>query len=261
MPFSVGSLKIISEGTIKFTHPSEFNDPFDCRPYLDPETIRKLPKARPDLFKKLNQDLGLSPAQGIQQRGKFLARLRQRVETGDFSKDVTNIGIACLSAKPLNILMWSHYAQSHQGFVVEFKIPRSSRDPNTIASISTDLNSYLIPHEVEYLPTRPKHDFGSTTSLDYLLTKSEDWKYEAEHRVFARRAGIHLYKRDEILASVIAGMRMSEPNFATLKEIVGCAAKHSHLDLNLFKAEEIEDKYRLVVPGHPRLSSSAANQA
>jgi len=35
LPFDIGSLKIITQGTIKFTKPSEFNDPFDCDPGHD----------------------------------------------------------------------------------------------------------------------------------------------------------------------------------------------------------------------------------
>ncbi|KNE87154.1 hypothetical protein PSTG_19467, partial [Puccinia striiformis f. sp. tritici PST-78] len=32
-----------------------------------------------------------------------------------------SIGIFCLSEKPDSELMWSHYADSHQGFVIEFE--------------------------------------------------------------------------------------------------------------------------------------------
>ncbi|MES9903809.1 MAG: hypothetical protein ABW168_14180 [Sedimenticola sp.] len=35
VPFSEGSLSIIKEGTMKFTPPTEFNDPFDCAPDID----------------------------------------------------------------------------------------------------------------------------------------------------------------------------------------------------------------------------------
>ncbi len=41
LPFNEDSLKIISEGTIKFTDPEDFNDPFDCDPIYD---IKYIPK-------------------------------------------------------------------------------------------------------------------------------------------------------------------------------------------------------------------------
>lgn len=41
-----------------------------------------------------------------------------------FSKSIkSNLSVTCFNNNPLNMLMWSHYAQSHTGFLVEFKIP------------------------------------------------------------------------------------------------------------------------------------------
>lgn len=39
LPFDEGSLRIITEGTIKFTLPSEVNDPFDCAPDYETSNI------------------------------------------------------------------------------------------------------------------------------------------------------------------------------------------------------------------------------
>ena len=37
LDYSEGSLCVISDGTMKFTAPKYFNDPFDCAPDFDPE--------------------------------------------------------------------------------------------------------------------------------------------------------------------------------------------------------------------------------
>ena len=44
LPFNEGSLKVITEGTVKFTCPLEFNDPFDCQPvaYIDKQVRKKI---------------------------------------------------------------------------------------------------------------------------------------------------------------------------------------------------------------------------
>jgi hypothetical protein len=53
LSFSEKSLRIIKSGTIKFTKPSEFNDPFDCDPEHE-TNVDNLLKNRPDLVKKLH---------------------------------------------------------------------------------------------------------------------------------------------------------------------------------------------------------------
>ena len=133
LPFTEGALKTISEGTIKFTCPLEFNDPFDCLPYYDTTTIGRLPKIRPELFKAAGERRGLSPAQRLQKKGEFVARLRNRINDGTFAKvNLSRVGVVSLSKTALSVLMWSHYAEFHQGFVLEFRIPikGSRRDLN-----------------------------------------------------------------------------------------------------------------------------------
>jgi hypothetical protein len=55
LPFSDGSLKILSEGTIKFSKPSEFNDPFDCAPDHKSDNIEEFLESRSDLVDRVFQ--------------------------------------------------------------------------------------------------------------------------------------------------------------------------------------------------------------
>jgi len=95
-----------------------------------------------------------------------------------------------------------------------------------------------------------------------LLAKSLDWKYEKEERVIdhERGHGIHKYRRDEILASVISGMRMDKSVFKILESAVLQVSQASSLpNLQVFQAEEVKNKYQLTVPGHPRLDRGNKN--
>jgi hypothetical protein len=53
VPFTENSLKILTDGTIKFSLPSKVNDPFDCFPAhkveLDMRKYEIFIKTRPDL--------------------------------------------------------------------------------------------------------------------------------------------------------------------------------------------------------------------
>lgn len=258
LPYSEGSLKTLTDSTIKFTCPLEFNDPFDCKPFYDTTNIDQLPKLRPDLFKEAGNRRGLNPAQRLQEKGKFIARLKKRLEKGDFSKEpISRVGVVSLSKNALNIPMWSHYADFHRGFVLEFRIPIMGHEEDVPLT-----NERLLPFPIKYRSERPHIEIGTELPDDLLdklaLTKSLDWEYEEEERVVdhERGPGIHYYRRDEILCSVIAGMDMKKSNYKNLQSIVQELTISSVIDLALYKAQEKLDEYKLIVENHPRLNNS-----
>jgi hypothetical protein len=261
LPFNEYSLKAISEGTIKFTCPLEFNDPFDCRPFFDTTQIDQIHKLRPDLYKEAMDRRGLSPGQRILKRNEFVTRLRNRIEDGSFAEDLLRkVGVVSLTRDPLSILMWSHYADRHKGFALELRIPTcgSSRD----ASLALHR---LLPLAVHYSKTMttvalgPTHDYEVVKKM--VLTKGEGWKYEAEERVVdhERPPGVYPYRRDDILCSVIAGMGMCREHYQTLEKVVANVSVHSLPNLRLYRATAVPAEYRVEVSDHPRLSRTSTS--
>lgn len=255
LPFTDGSLRTLTDGTIKFTCPLDFNDPFDCFPFFDTTNIGEYPRRRPELFKAAAKQLGLSPAKRIQQKGALIARVKERIESGRLNYDLLKkIGVVSLSRDPVNILMWSHYADFHRGFVLEFRIPTmGTRDDVPLAV------DRLLPLPIRYQARRPNIDAGAEFDVESMkrlvFTKSDIWKYEQEERVFdlERGPGIRPYRRDEILCSVISGMRTSDSNYRKLNEIVSRLGRESIPHLALYRAEPKNDEYMLLVKGHPRI--------
>lgn len=256
LPFSRAALDTIAAGTMKFSCGLDFNDPFDCNPHFDLSHIKNVPKLRPDLFKAAGERRGLSPGKRIAEKGKFIARLRRSIQDGTFRRQqLERIGIVSLSRDGKNVLMWSHYAELHKGFVLEFRIPvlGEKRD----LAYATDR---LLPFAVTYQSGRPTIRIGVELPQDLVnrivLTKSQEWEYEAEERVVdhLRPPGIYPYRRDEILASVIAGMRLEPKNRTALASLVSKAAETGLPALQLYDAVEAPSDYRVLVPGHPRLA-------
>ena len=68
LPFDEGSLRIITGGTIKFTPPSELNDPFECSPDVDTSNIADYLNTRPDLLNRAGETLRLSPTQLVKEK-------------------------------------------------------------------------------------------------------------------------------------------------------------------------------------------------
>lgn len=258
VPFNEGSLKIITEGTIKYSCPLEFNDPFDGKPFFDIASVDDIRSNRKDLFKKAGDIRGLSPAKRIQNSGKILSSLKQKISDGSLNRQMLeSTGIVCLSRKAMNILMWSHYADFHKGFVLEFKIP--------VAGLSRtkayEYEKFLIPLPINYSIHRPVYKVAQEDNQEglkkYFLTKSRDWEYEAEERVIYRDKppGIYPYHRDQVLHSVITGIKMEKADFDNLRSAIEKLNEENSLNVKLYKAKEVAEKYQLVVPDHPHLSN------
>jgi hypothetical protein len=104
-------------------------------------------------------------------------------------------GVICFSKQWDNPLLWSHYAEKHQGMCLGFEVNEDSLKAVTYVSDRPEL---VIP------PTE-----ASISQL--LFTKFEDWKYEDEMRNWFRlgeRLGDHhFYPFDEHirLREIIAG--------------------------------------------------------
>ncbi|EKT4522057.1 DUF2971 domain-containing protein [Pseudomonas putida] len=149
----------------------------------------------------------------------------------------------------ITILMWSHYAEHHKGFVVELRIAMDAPRP---------ILEQFMPFPVEYQVERPVVDWASGCDItQYFLTKSLDWEYEQEERVLTtwQGPGIHPYPRHHFLSTVIAGSRMSPENYILLERAVEQAGREIGRKVPLYRAELAKTKYMVCVPGHPVAAS------
>jgi hypothetical protein len=221
LEYNDNSLKIITEGTIKFSDPTKFNDPFDCQPCYDPSIAEHIAKTRSDLMNAAADYRGISIEHLMEENPK--QRLANVMESGQYSFEMaSSVGICSLTRDPLNLLMWAHYADDHKGFVVEFNIPEESIEP---LNNPMQLFELLIPQKVLYVPEMPiilpTDNIDEQLTKQY-LTKGLAWKYESEDRVidYVRKSGIHKYDQKSILCSVITGLKMKPENFKNIKEKV-----------------------------------------
>ncbi len=167
----IAGLKRILAGSIRFTQPSAFNDPFELLPEVvvpNDATERQLSFSFDVLAPRRHPPPGTLDA------------VPDGSQASDaMSRDIVQqfnglIGILCLSRVNDSLLMWSHYADQYAGAVVEFD------DGHEFFSGQVD---------VEYRPLRPMRDVSAYVSppepipIAELCAKSEQWKYEQEVRV------------------------------------------------------------------------------
>lgn len=112
-------------------------------------------------------------------------------EYNNMQKTAYRFKVACFAQTPYSILMWSHYANNHQGFCIEYETPDYSKENENI---------YLNLFPVIYTDTRTSLtklslNWNATGSLSHsdiwdfykycLLSKSLDWKYQQEWRLIS----------------------------------------------------------------------------
>lgn len=152
--------------------------------------------------------------------------------------------------------MWSHYADCHRGFVIEIRTPFKGNAVDELRALDR-----LLPFRVSYSEVRPTVGLADQRNHEMvkkiLLTKAIDWEYEQEESVVDqdRGPGIYPYSRDEVLWSVIAGLKCPEENRRELARQVEKVAATAHRSIGIYQARERPGTYKLEIPGHPTWGS------
>lgn len=89
-----------------------------------------------------------------------------------------NIGMLCLSERQDDLLMWAHYANAHEGFVIEFD---SATEFFHGRRSENDELRFL--RQVIYSDARPQLVVNKAEDMSAFLTKSAHWAYEKEWRM------------------------------------------------------------------------------
>lgn len=105
------------------------------------------------------------------------------------------VGILSLCEKNTNLVMWSHYADNHKGYCIEYDL-----NSNIINQLNFESDDEIFFMDIEYEDT--PIDFLSLPSnfQFYLRRKSKLWEYENELRYISSKKGIHKIPSDSIKA-------------------------------------------------------------
>ena len=133
------------------------------------------------------------------------------------------IGILSLTKTKNNLVMWSHYADNHKGYVIEYDFDAES------FNVEDNLQKIILDSIVIYSKQVKKMKIFASSYDEYLLNKSFGWKYEKEYRFISEKSGLHKYKTN-CIKSIIVG--------ANTSAIIEDYLKHIALkkQINIFKS-------------------------
>ena len=183
------------EGLVYPSSPLYFNDPYDCEFCIHPDALLEI-LDRQTYIKILEEQFRLKPKEkkkilnaknigstiqqilcnhGVKFK-KSLVNVLQDKLNSSMSEVKDSVRVVCLSEVKDSMLMWSHYAQNHTGFCIEYEFETNDK-----------FDIFL--HQVEYTKDRyivSKSDISNKKS-DWIYKttccKSDAWSYEKEWRI------------------------------------------------------------------------------
>ena len=136
------------------------------------------------------------------------------------------LGVSCFATNPNSVVMWSHYANQHQGICVEFSGSAMLSSGNVLELLHPvqytdnflDVFRLFWPPEIDMYQVR--FDVLPTLAACH---KSRDWKYEEEWRLVS----LDLFSDRKFSldacgikpSRIILGARIDQPNRAAITEL------------------------------------------
>lgn len=219
-------LDVVAENNLYFSSPFDFNDPFDCRPVISVGTTRQqIVKSKKNLSVALRYGNDIDK-QYSKDLASEVVKIKINRELWDnlFHEEIDKKGVCCFTTKKDNLLMWSHYADSHKGVCYEF---------------DTQFLPGLVPiiYSSEY-PIIRLYDKNSYRNA--IFTKSKDWSYEEEWRMVAKWKGLFPINQNA-LKSIIIGCKASLEVQSEIETII----EKRYPEVKIFKAHMGERRFVL----------------
>lgn len=246
-------IDILVNQKIRFTQPPCFNDPFECSPFIKGMGLTSDEFSR--VGEKELRTQGVSEEEIIEiinemHTDENINKIFPRVNRFMLDLFSKAIGILSLSERNDSILMWSHYTQNHEGFVIgfdtnsDFFITNPKGATYTIGELNKVIYSYSRP--TNYLIKMELHEL--------YFTKSQEWAYEKEWRFFKSidsadevvengEYPVYLYSFSaDTINSIIIGIRAKDDFVAQIKSLL-CEDRYKHVCL--YKAEIDERSFKI----------------
>jgi hypothetical protein len=224
---SENTLKALTLQSLWCHHPNRMNDPFECLELLTRKfSDTELSAFRIEISKRRSLQSWISENLDNVQLSEAINRHRKAC--------IQKFAFCALSENPFDILMWSHYADSHRGFCLGFEFD--------------DLQNPAIFQKVQYRDQLLDYDLnafakfmgGDDSLLANLMSdisiKAHVWEREAEWRIWRNQPMYYSYKPHEI----------KEINFG-----INCSKETKAMLIKLINTESDPDMYDIEISQHP----------
>lgn len=236
------AVTVLTNDTMQFSHPSIFNDPFDCNVSLfefEEETVKLHMK---DLIKRDNGNNYVEQFRLNRNLNSKILPVAKEFMQYIFNTENSNRGVTCFSKNSLNMLMWAHYARCHTGVCIGYDL-LSLRD----YIVLENRESCLIP--VKYVENIiPVKNFqGMEMLYTWFGSKHAMWHYEEEIRMISRPLVLDENKKHyyEIPTDIIKEVYLGTSLNAEKREEIVKLVKDRFPHVKLFQIKPNYDTFTL----------------
>jgi hypothetical protein len=247
--FDAGRLEaILRDNAIYCSRPSDFNDPWDCRPFFNTELLDDPAEVQKHIdwaVRICRRDGRMSEPDmaRMQEQLRDRAVLEQKVRelsTATQGGVLERYRVYCLCPDVTNALMWAHYSDSHRGICLEFNVG------NEVICCALEAQYF------SEFPMTLQYSDDLAENLLPLLAKSDVWKYENEYRLIAQDTANAT--PDETLLATNGFLKL--PDGALRAIIVGCQGPYDavrelvrkcNVDIPVLRARKIDNRYALEI--------------
>ena len=190
---------------------------------IDSKKDRKIKQKMANLFETMHPDI-------------IINRFNEE-QLDKMFKEILNVllkqfGVTCFSGSNNNILMWSHYGDSHRGICLEFDTSNDFFDELYIINYpKNDDRPVINMHEMQC---------SDTFYTGLFTTKYKTWAYEEEWRLFNKPGKTQKYPK-EALTGIYFGVKVDE----SLRNTVCLILQKQNPDAKFYQGELSSTKYEV----------------
>lgn len=237
------------KGELYLANYDELNDPFDLKIRKKIEGLPEEDKIMKILFLLARADGSKSFALLWQEANDIHANnlkedpdvyKKRSIEATKKANAIIRRGIFCLCEKNNDILMWSHYGNSNQGFCIGY----NTKMLIDFIRQNCDLLAFL---KVKYFSEYPEYKISFAPKnieelISNLTSKSIIWSYEKEWRlIIHNQTSIAISIPNDIVEEIILGSNV-QPE--TEQEILAIQ-KQKYPNAKVFKVEPDDSEFKL----------------
>jgi hypothetical protein len=198
-PINKLSLRNLIKGQNWISNPQDFNDPFEF--YLADDYYYSDKKGN---YIRISEE--------------------EKIVKNEIKKEIDKYGVICYSSSYDNRLLWSHYADNHQGMALVFEIPNPEKSKVRKVKYQKLINEIKLDSELEI----------NEEIIKICTTKSDIWEYEDEYREIYQIKNTHVEYKGE-LKEIIFGSRTNYEDIvmvSNLSKRINSKIKISRMALN-----------------------------
>jgi hypothetical protein len=254
--------------SVRFSQPSILNDIFEASGSIDIKNQESLLNYSESILDRSDYD-------GLKKSFPLLPNMFQAIIKDDLFKKHnaadkllhdTAVGILSLTKNQNSRSMWSYYADSHRGYMLEFEIDlENSYFPFTYSSQSVDYCIERPPSLQEYiLKNGRKKNTEEEFNIIFRLwiTKDIDWEKEEEYRVIADLTDPYFIDNNEakidaygfpifttnVPKKLVKGIYLGANSSEALKRKMAFWITKYSPNTKLYKAKPCETTYKMEYP-------------